>query len=82
MQRWLKRNKRLHFHFIPTYSSWLNQVERWRVHRPTQRGPQAVDLDQARGPRTRTPRSRCGSWPTTTCCRRRSTPLLDAPGPR
>ncbi len=29
IQRWLKRNKRFHFHFIPTYSSWLNQVERW-----------------------------------------------------
>ena len=29
IQRWLKRHKRFHFHFIPTYSSWLNQVERW-----------------------------------------------------
>ncbi len=29
IQRWLKRNRRFHFHFIPTYSSWLNQVERW-----------------------------------------------------
>ena len=27
--RWRKRNPRFHFHFIPTYSSWLNQVERW-----------------------------------------------------
>lgn len=29
IQRWLKRHPRFHFHFVPTYSSWLNQVERW-----------------------------------------------------
>jgi len=27
--RWLKRHPRVHSHFIPTYSSWLNQVECW-----------------------------------------------------
>ena len=27
--RWLKRHPRVRFHFIPTYSSWLNQVEVW-----------------------------------------------------
>lgn len=27
--RWLQRNKNVHFHFTPTYSSWLNQVECW-----------------------------------------------------
>jgi transposase len=27
--RWLKSHKNVHFHFIPTYSSWLNQVECW-----------------------------------------------------
>lgn len=27
--RWLKRHKNVHFHFTPTYSSWLNQVECW-----------------------------------------------------
>jgi transposase len=27
--RWLKRHPRVHPHFIPTYSSWLNQVECW-----------------------------------------------------
>jgi putative transposase len=26
---WLARNPRFHTHFTPTYSSWLNQVERW-----------------------------------------------------
>jgi transposase len=29
VRRWLDRNKRVHFHFIPTSSSWLNLVERW-----------------------------------------------------
>jgi transposase len=29
VHRWLKRHKRFHFHFTPTSSSWLNQVERW-----------------------------------------------------
>ena len=27
--RWLKRHPQVHFHFIPTYSSWLNQAECW-----------------------------------------------------
>lgn len=27
--RWLARHPRVHFHFTPTYSSWLNLVERW-----------------------------------------------------
>ena len=27
--RWLKRHPRVHFHYTPTYSSWLNQVECW-----------------------------------------------------
>jgi transposase len=26
---WLKKHPRVHFHFIPTRSSWLNQVETW-----------------------------------------------------
>jgi len=26
---WLASHPRFHFHFTPTYSSWLNQVERW-----------------------------------------------------
>jgi transposase len=29
VRRWLARNPRVHFHFIPTSSSWLNLVERW-----------------------------------------------------
>jgi transposase len=29
IQRWLKRNRRFTMHYTPTYSSWLNQVERW-----------------------------------------------------
>jgi transposase len=29
IRRWLKRHARFHLHFTPTYSSWLNLVERW-----------------------------------------------------
>lgn len=31
IQRWLLRHPRFHLHFTPTYSSWINQVERWFV---------------------------------------------------
>ena len=27
--RWLARHPNVHFHFIPTHASWLNQVEAW-----------------------------------------------------
>src|SRR5581483_8662911 len=27
--QWLARRPRFHVHFTPTYSSWINQVERW-----------------------------------------------------
>ena len=29
VKRWLVRNPRFHLHFTPTYSSWINLVERW-----------------------------------------------------
>ncbi|MHB8488836.1 MAG: IS630 family transposase [Candidatus Dormibacteria bacterium] len=29
IQRWLLQRPRFHLHFTPTYSSWINQVERW-----------------------------------------------------
>ena len=29
VRRWLASHPRFHLHFTPTYSSWLNQVERW-----------------------------------------------------
>lgn len=29
VKAWLARHPRYQMHFIPTYSSWLNQVERW-----------------------------------------------------
>ena len=29
VQSWLQRHRRFKLHFIPTSSSWLNQVERW-----------------------------------------------------
>jgi hypothetical protein len=27
--RWLQKHPNVHFHFTPTYSSWLNQAETW-----------------------------------------------------
>ena len=29
MHAWLLRHPRFHFHFTPTYGSWMNLVERW-----------------------------------------------------
>jgi len=29
IRRWLLKRPRFHVHFTPTYSSWINQVERW-----------------------------------------------------
>jgi transposase len=29
VQKWLLRHRRFHFHFTPTYGSWMNMVERW-----------------------------------------------------
>jgi putative transposase len=29
VREWLARRPRYHIHYTPTYSSWLNQVERW-----------------------------------------------------
>lgn len=29
VKAWLTQHSRFHLHFTPTYSSWLNQVERW-----------------------------------------------------
>src|SRR5688572_11299821 len=29
VHQWLLRHKRFHFHFTPTYGSWMNLVERW-----------------------------------------------------
>lgn len=37
VQRWLKRHKRFHMHFIPTSSSWLNLVERFFADLTTRR---------------------------------------------
>lgn len=29
VKQWVQKNKRIHLHHTPTYSSWLNQVEIW-----------------------------------------------------
>ena len=29
VRAWLAQRERFHIHFTPTYTSWINQVERW-----------------------------------------------------
>jgi transposase len=50
--KWLVAQPRFHVHFTPTYSSWLNQVERWfalltdkKLRRGTHRSIQALEKD-------------------------------------
>ena len=49
---WLAAHPRFHLHFTPTYSSWLNQVERWfglltdnQLRRGAHRSIQALEKD-------------------------------------
>jgi transposase len=49
---WLAAHPRFHMHFTPTYSSWLNQIERWfglltdkRLRRGTHRSIRALEKD-------------------------------------
>jgi transposase len=49
---WLDGHPRFHMHHTPTYSSWLNQVERWfglltdkQLRRGTHRSIQALEKD-------------------------------------
>jgi transposase len=37
IKRWLLRHPRFQLHFTPTYSSWLNLVERWFAELTTRR---------------------------------------------
>ena len=50
IQPWLARHARFHVHFTPTYSSWMNQVERWfatftskQLRRGTDRSTRALE---------------------------------------
>jgi transposase len=52
VKRWLDLHPRFHMHFTPTYSSWLNQVERWfglltdkKLRRGAHRSIQALEND-------------------------------------
>jgi transposase len=52
VQAWLARHPRFHMHFTPTYSSWLNQVERWfglltdkQLRRGVHKNLQALERD-------------------------------------
>jgi transposase len=50
--KWLAAHPRFHMHFTPTYSSWLNEVERWfglltdkKLRRSAHRSIQALERD-------------------------------------
>ena len=50
IHRWLLRHPRFQLHFTPTYSSWINQVERWfalltekQLRRGTHRSTRALE---------------------------------------
>jgi transposase len=50
--KWLATHPRFHMHFTPTYSSWINQVERWfglltdkKLRRSAHRSIQALERD-------------------------------------
>ena len=48
--RWLARHPNVHFHFTPTYSSWLNQIEVWFsvLQRSSLAGASFTDVRQLR----------------------------------
>ena len=52
IRRWLQQHPRFHLHYTPTYSSWINQVERWFAYltddllrRSDHRSVQALEKD-------------------------------------
>ena len=52
IKAWLARHPRVHLHFVPTGSSWLNQVERWfgfltdqMIRRGAHKSVQALEAD-------------------------------------
>ena len=52
VQTWLANHPRFHIHYTPTYSSWINQVERWfaeltrqLIERGDHRSVQALERD-------------------------------------
>jgi transposase len=52
IHQWLVKHPRFHLHFTPTYSSWLNLVERWfaeltnrKLRRSAHRSVQALEAD-------------------------------------
>ena len=52
IRKWLAEHPRFYMHFTPTYSSWINQVERWfgciteqLIRRGDHRSVQALEAD-------------------------------------
>ena len=52
VKKWLNKHPRFRLHFTPTYSSWMNLVERWfgeltskRIRRGTHRSVRELEAD-------------------------------------
>ena len=60
IQRWLAAHPRFHLHFVPTSSSWLNQVERWFAELTTKLLPGTGR--PARPARSRPCSASCRAW--------------------
>src|SRR5664280_1166570 len=54
IKKWLLRHPRFHLHFTPTYSSWMNLVERWSPNSPTS-GSAEERTDQPKSSSRRSP---------------------------
>jgi putative transposase len=81
VKAWLARTPRFHLHFTSTYSSWLNQVERWFAlitERAIRRNSLTSGVSSSSrsscscGATTPTPRRSSGSPRPTQACRRSS----------
>ena len=48
--RWLQRHRNVHFHYIPTHASWLNQIEVWfsKLSRAALRGTSFTSATEVR----------------------------------
>ena len=69
MNKWLAAHPRFHLHFTPTYSSWINQVERFfafvtadLLQRSDHRSVQALETDIRKWVKARNEKPRPFIW--------------------
>jgi len=69
VNKWLAAHPRFHLHFTPTYSSWINQVERFfafvtadLLQRSDHRSVQALETDIRKWVKARNEKPRPFIW--------------------